>query len=75
MYKPKQLESSFIEICNKSKKNLTIRCIYRHPSMDLCEFNNDVFNPFMEKIASEGKKVFLMGDVNNDILILWIPPL
>ena len=34
MYKPKQLESVFIEIVNKNKKNILIGCIYRHPSMD-----------------------------------------
>ena len=47
MYNCKQLESAFIEICNKSKKNKIIECIYRHPSMDLCEFNNYFFNHFM----------------------------
>ena len=31
------------------------------------EFNNYFFNPFMEKIASEDKKLFLMGDLNIDL--------
>ena len=35
MYKSKQLESVFVEICKKNKKNRIIGCIYRHPSMDL----------------------------------------
>ena len=61
MYKPKQLESAFIEICKKSKKNIIIGCIYRHPSMDLCEFNNELL---------------LMDDFNIDLKVdMDIPPL
>ena len=40
MYKSNTLESTFIEIINTKKKNSTIGCIYRHPSMNLEEFNN-----------------------------------
>ena len=68
IYKPKHLESVFIEICNKNKKNTIIGCIYRHPLMDLHEFNEDYFDVLMEKLASEDKKVFLMGDFNIDLL-------
>ena len=56
MYKSKQLEPVFIEICNKHKKNIIVGCIYRHPSMDLNEFNEEFFNPLMEIIDSEDKK-------------------
>ena len=66
MYKSKQLESVFIEICNKNKKNIIVGCIYRHPSMDLNEFNEEFFNPLMEEIGSEDKKLFLMVDFNVD---------
>ena len=52
MCKPKHLESVFIEICNKNKKNTII----------------DYFDVLMEKLASEDKKVFLMGDFNIDLL-------
>ena len=68
MYKPREFESAFIDICNKSKKNIIRGCIYQHPSMDICEFNNYFLNPFMEKITSQDKKLFLMGDVNIDLL-------
>ena len=67
MYKPKQLESAFIEIYNESKKNIIIGCIYRH----LWTYVNSImtfFNPFMEKIASEDRKLFLTGDFNIDHL-------
>ena len=68
MYKPKHLESVFTEICNKNEKNIIIGCIYKHPSMDLHEFNEDYLDPLMEKILSEDKEVFLMGDFNIDLL-------
>ena len=67
MYKSKQLESVFIEICSNNKKNIIVGCIYRHPSMDHNEFNEEFFNPLMEKIGSEYKKLFLMGDFNIDL--------
>ena len=58
MDKSKQLESVFIEICNKNKKNTIVGCICRHSSMDLNEFNQEFLNPLMEKIGSEDKKIF-----------------
>ena len=36
----KQLESTFIEVNLKNEK-IVIGCIYRHPSMELSEFNSD----------------------------------
>ena len=50
MYTLKQLESVFVEICKKNKKNIIIGCIYRHPYMDLNEFNDEFLNPLLEKI-------------------------
>ena len=37
--KEKELESIFIEILQKTSKNIIIGCIYRHPCMYLKEFN------------------------------------
>ena len=56
------------EIRSKTKKNIIVGCIYRHPSMDLNEFNEEFFNPLMEKIGSEDRKLFLMGDFDIDLL-------
>ena len=53
VYKTAQLEPIFIEIINPGKKNTLIGCIYRHPSMDLKEFNYEILNPLMEKLALE----------------------
>ena len=33
IYKPKELESTFIEITNPRRKNTLIGCIYKHPCM------------------------------------------
>ena len=68
MYKSKQLESVYIEICNKNKKNIIVGCIYLHPSKDLNEFNEEFINPLMEKIGFEDKKLLLVGDFNIDLL-------
>ena len=59
-----QLESTFVEIINKGKKNTIIGCIYRHPCMDIDDFNVN-FEELMEKISSENKEVFLVGDFEN----------
>ena len=68
MYKSNQLESAFVEICNKIHKNGIVGCIYRHPSMDINEFNDDFLNPLLESIESDNKKLFLVGDFNIDLL-------
>ena len=42
IYKPKGLESTFVEVLEpgKPKNNMIIGCIYRHPLMELSEFNS-----------------------------------
>ena len=74
MYKSKELESVFAEICNKNMKNVIIGCIYRHPSMDLSEFNEEFLNPLMEKMSTDNKKLFLVGDFNIDLLKVDFDP-
>ena len=68
LYKSSELESVFVEIRNEKNKNTICGCIYRHPSMDLGEFNQDFLNPFMEKVLKENKNIFLLGDFNADLL-------
>ena len=67
MYKSKHLESTFREIINKEGKNIIIGCIYRHPSMNLEEFN-DKTSEMLEKVRKENKQIYLMGDFNIDLL-------
>ena len=68
IYKPTELESSFIEIFNPKRSNIIIGCIYRHPNMDLDEFNDNYLNTLLDKISKENKSVFLLGDFNVDLL-------
>ena len=39
IYAKNYSESTFIEITKPSKTNIIVGCIYRHPTMDLNEFN------------------------------------
>ena len=55
IYKPSQLESNFIEIITSKKSNIIIGCIYRHPNMDLDEFNELYLNVLLEKLNKENK--------------------
>ena len=41
MYKKNELESNFIDIVNLRKSYIVVGVIYRHPSMDLTEFNSN----------------------------------
>ena len=67
MYKSLELESTFREIILKNKKNIIVGCIYRHPNMDLTEFN-DLTSKMLEKLNKENKKVHIMGDFNIDLM-------
>ena len=67
LYVSKMLESTFIEINNKGKKNIIIGCLYKHPSMDIDDFNS-LFETTIEKISSENKDFYLLGDFNLDLL-------
>ena len=59
IHKKHDLESTFIEIINPNKSNVIVGCIYRHPNMDLNEFNSDYLNPLLAKLSIEKKTVCL----------------
>ena len=61
------MESTFIEIINNKKSNISIGCIYRRPNMDLNDFNNDYLNPLMAKLSKEKKTVFSLGNYNVNL--------
>ena len=42
--------------------------IYRHPSMDLTDFNCHYLNKLLENISKGQKSVFLLGDFNVHLL-------
>ena len=68
IYKATELESSFVEISNPKRSNIITGCIYRHPNIDLDEFNDNYLNILFDKISKENKSVFLHGDFNVDLL-------
>ena len=68
IYKKNELESTFIEIVNPKKSNIVVGVIYRHPSMDLTDFNCNYLNKLLENISKEQKSVFLLGDFNVNLL-------
>ena len=43
------IESTFTEICNPKKTNIIIGCIYKHPNMNINEFNDDYLNELLDK--------------------------
>ena len=42
--------------------------IYRHPSVDLTDFDCNYLNKLLENISKEQESVFLTGDFNVDLL-------
>ena len=63
-----QLESTFIEIINSGKSNIIVNCLYKHPSMDVSDFNKNYLNTLLDKLSKENKQVFLLGDFNVNLL-------
>ena len=58
------MRSTFIEIVNPKKSNIIVGVTYRHPSMDLTDFNCNYLNQLLENISKEQKSIFLLGDFN-----------
>ena len=65
--KKNQVQSTFIEIINTKKANTVVGCIYKHPNIDVIEFNNHL-NQMLEKVSQEQKQIFLLGDFNITLL-------
>ena len=68
LYASKDLESVFVEIIQKKKKNIIVGTIYRHPGMPLDNFNERYLSPLLDKISKENKTAVLLGDFNVDLL-------
>ena len=56
------LESVFVEVVLKSRKNIVIGCVYKHPLMGIDLFNNQYLSPVLKSIEDEGKSLTLLGD-------------
>ena len=67
IYKSKEIDPAFIEITQN--KDITVSgCIYRHPSIELSEHNNDYLENLLEKLSLENKTLVLLGDFDADLL-------
>ena len=62
LHKTNQLESTFIEIINSKKSNI-VGCLYKHPAMEVADFN-----PLLDKLSKENKQVFLLRNFNTNLL-------
>ena len=49
IYKPKELESFFVEVVNSNGSNSIVGTIYRHPCLNPEAFNQEYLNPLIEK--------------------------
>ena len=69
IYKPKKLESIFVEVILPTKSNLLVGCIYKHLCMDICTFNDDYLNPLLDNLSNKANKtIVLLGDFNINLL-------
>ena len=70
-YKPKFLDSTFIEIIKPKKGNIVIETIYKlykHPNMQSCEFVEEFLSSDLDIINKEQKMCVLLGDFNINLL-------
>ena len=51
IYKSAELESTYFEILSPKKANVIMGCIYRHPHMDLNEFNDYYISNLLDKLS------------------------
>ena len=63
-YTSGKLESIFIEIVCPKSSNMIVECTYKHPSLQVNNFTNDIILSLLEKLNREkSKKIFLPGDL------------
>ena len=75
IYKSFELESACIEIYKTKKTNIITGCIYKHPNMNINEFNDDYLHRLLNKLSKRNKTIFLLGDFNINFLNYDIHPL
>ena len=68
IYKNVKLVSTLIKLINTKKSNVIIGVIYRHPSMELNDSNDNYLNPLLDKISKERKSIFLFANFSVDLL-------
>ena len=56
IYKPKAIESTFIEVINDKRLDTIIGCTYKHPKTMVNEFTNEFTLPLLEKLLLKKKR-------------------
>ena len=67
--KKRELESSFVEITFQKNKSIICGCIYKHPSMDVKEFNECYLDSVFKIISKEKKSVFFSWVISTSIYL------
>ena len=66
--KANQLESTSIETINSRKSNIIVGYLYKHPNMDVSDFNKDYLNTLLDKLSKENKQASLLDDFTINLL-------
>ena len=66
--KANQLESTSIETINSRKSNIIVGYLYKHPNMDVSEFNKNYLNTLLDKLSKENKQASLLDDFTINLL-------
>ena len=56
--KPKEIESTFIEVIETKKENTVIGCIYKHPKFPIKGFLNDYLQLLLIKLSFEKRRYY-----------------
>ena len=67
IYETKKIESTFVEVINKTGKNIIIGCIYKHHTISPKDFTKTM-TPLLSKLSKEKKTCYLAGDFNMNLL-------
>ena len=53
---------------------IIIGCIYKHPYINIDEFNEVYHNELLDKLSKENNSIFLLGDFNINLLNYDVHP-
>ena len=62
LYKPKELESLFVEVINPKEANAIVGVMYRHPSMEEHVFNEKFMRILKDAKEKENTNFYIAGD-------------
>ena len=66
-FKMDLVESTWIELDTQNRNKIIIGCVYKHPSANLNEFHSEM-ESIMKQFNDNKKQVFILGDINIDLL-------